>query len=524
MKLLIVDDEALTREGLIASIPWESLGISRVLQADDGVNGLKTALQERPQLILCDVRMPRMDGIHMVEQLQEQLPDTVVIFMSGYSDKEYLKAAIKLNAVSYVEKPLNPEEISEAILEGAARYQKKQKSLRGETFVQLETSARLAMQLTFPYAKQAEAIQQLLLSLSLTGIRNSHFTTYIVRILKNELPDTEQKRAIFQSFVRFLEVRHLSALHVEKHQIYFIFHIYGAARPLSDERKAISSFLRESVSCFGSCFISHGETVHGISNVYRSFETAVLLMQSCYFFDRNEVLTPEILSTVIIRPDIRDFLSTDYTSVLSDAMLAGQKDSCMTVADSLYRFFYQNTQVLFDQARDLYYKLFNAIHDVRRRMQLPDEYQHDSGHMTIISYVEQFYTFLELHQALEQKISAYFEENAQEREENSTVFLIKDYISRHYQSENLSVKEISEHVYLSASYVCTLFKSETNQTLNQYITEYRIEKAKKLMQDPRNKISDISSKVGYSDGNYFGKSFKKMVGLSPSEYRDKVMK
>ncbi|MDD3659301.1 MAG: helix-turn-helix transcriptional regulator, partial [Lachnospiraceae bacterium] len=74
---------------------------------------------------------------------------------------------------------------------------------------------------------------------------------------------------------------------------------------------------------------------------------------------------------------------------------------------------------------------------------------------------------------------------------------------------------------LSSSYVCTLFKSETGQTLNQYLTDYRIEKAKKLLQDPRYKITDISEKVGYTDGNYFGKTFKRTVGLSPSEYREK---
>ena len=91
-------------------------------------------------------------------------------------------------------------------------------------------------------------------------------------------------------------------------------------------------------------------------------------------------------------------------------------------------------------------------------------------------------------------------------------------------NDTLSVKDISEHVYLSTSYVCTLFKTETHQTLNQYITEYRMEKAKQLLSDPRYKITDISSKVGYSDGNYFSKSFKKIVGLSPSEYREKVLK
>ena len=71
MKLLIVDDEELTRTGLISSIDWDSLGITEILQADDGVNGLEMARLHKPEIILCDVRMPRMTGIAMLERLEK---------------------------------------------------------------------------------------------------------------------------------------------------------------------------------------------------------------------------------------------------------------------------------------------------------------------------------------------------------------------------------------------------------------------------------------------------------------------
>ena len=133
MKLLIVDDEELTRTGVISSIDWKSLDIDEVLQADDGINGLEAARIHKPEIILCDVRMPRMDGITMLEKLEQLLPDTVPIFMSGYSDKEYLKAAIKLKAVNYIEKPLNPAEIREAVQEASEVYRQKLRTHRGET-------------------------------------------------------------------------------------------------------------------------------------------------------------------------------------------------------------------------------------------------------------------------------------------------------------------------------------------------------------------------------------------------------
>ena len=147
MKLLIVDDEELTRTGLISSIDWDSLGITEILQADDGVNGLDMARLYKPEIILCDVRMPRMTGIAMLERLEKFLPDSIPIFMSGYSDKEYLKAAIKLKAINYIEKPLHPEEVQAAVLEAQTLYKQKLRSHRGEAIHSQEIATRLAQQL-----------------------------------------------------------------------------------------------------------------------------------------------------------------------------------------------------------------------------------------------------------------------------------------------------------------------------------------------------------------------------------------
>ena len=107
MKVLIVDDEKLTREGLRDKIDWTGLGFTDVRCADDGLHGLEIGRQFRPDVILTDVRMPKLNGIQMSEQIQQLCPESSIIIMSGYSDKEYLKAAIRLRAVSYVEKPIS---------------------------------------------------------------------------------------------------------------------------------------------------------------------------------------------------------------------------------------------------------------------------------------------------------------------------------------------------------------------------------------------------------------------------------
>lgn len=123
MKLLIVDDEKLTREGIRDSIARLSLPFDSILLADDGVHGLETAVSEQPDIVLTDVRMPRMTGVEMAEAILEKNPDTAIIFMSAYSDKEYLKAAIKLKAVRYVEKPLSLSELDDALAEALLNCQ-----------------------------------------------------------------------------------------------------------------------------------------------------------------------------------------------------------------------------------------------------------------------------------------------------------------------------------------------------------------------------------------------------------------
>ena len=115
MKLLIVDDEKLTREGIIASINFDELGISEIYEANDGIAGLEKAKTCPPDIVLCDIRMPRMNGIDMLDAITAIDPDIPFIMMSGYYDKEYLKAAIRLKAINYIEKPIVPAEMEDAL-------------------------------------------------------------------------------------------------------------------------------------------------------------------------------------------------------------------------------------------------------------------------------------------------------------------------------------------------------------------------------------------------------------------------
>lgn len=132
-------------------------------------------------------------------------------------------------------------------------------------------------------------------------------------------------------------------------------------------------------------------------------------------------------------------------------------------------------------------------------------------------------TLRELAELLRSKSDEYNKLINTKKPESPVIVSIRDFIHKNISRENLSVKEIGEYVHLTSTYVCTIFRNETGTTLNQYITKVRMEQAKKLLLETTLSIADISARVGYSDGNYFGKSFKKYSGKTPSEYREKVM-
>lgn len=100
---------------------------------------------------------------------------------------------------------------------------------------------------------------------------------------------------------------------------------------------------------------------------------------------------------------------------------------------------------------------------------------------------------------------------------------VQRYIEENY-SHKLGLKEIAEKMYISPNYLCNLFKCNTGCTVTEYISEYRIARAKELLQDVRYRINDVAKLVGFSDSQYFSSTFKHSTGMTPTEYRNRRCK
>ena len=132
MKLLIVDDDIYTREGLAETIPWNLYGIDDVMQAENGKEALHTVSWYLPDLIITDIRMPQKNGIDFCREAIRLVPDCKIIFITGYMQTEYLKDAIDLSAVAFIEKPIQPEAVMEAL--GTHPAEKGKRSISEESF------------------------------------------------------------------------------------------------------------------------------------------------------------------------------------------------------------------------------------------------------------------------------------------------------------------------------------------------------------------------------------------------------
>lgn len=515
MKLLIVDDEKLTREGLSKSCNWKSLGINNIYEADDGINGLDNVKKYQPDILLTDVRMPRMDGIELAEKVQKLLPNCCIIFMSGYSDKKYLKAAIKLKAINYIEKPINSQEVKETIMEAIKNINMQKLNKHSIDIQKNEIISNLVHNLNYSnsksnctkYMKQFE-------NLGLHVTYNTYFNSVLFKIIRAN--EGFNLKYIENYLVKYLNVnsKKIHQIHTLKQNDFFIFHLFYNIDTSFSHIQNILNQLALELSKLCTFFICIGKRVKGINKIYESYNSAVILLQNSFFHDMNRVLTYVnndcSVSTI---PD-------DIESRLSVSLNNKDEESTKLLLNDIYLKLKGNRKILPNIAKEFYYKLFLKLEEAGLNIHEAVTDFHKENHSTL-NTIMNCETLNELHHLLMNVVHKFFQESNNNSEENLTIVYIKEYISKNYKDNRLSIKSISDFIRLSPSYVCTIFKNETYKTLNQYITEYRIEKAKNLLLDPRNKITDISFQVGYTDGNYFSKSFKKLVGSSPTEFREK---
>ena len=123
IKVIVVDDERFVRMGIVGETDWASLGCEVVGEAENGLDALELVHKKNPDLMICDIRMPKMNGLEMLKKLREEKNPVQVIFLTAYSEFSYAREALKLYAFDYLLKPFEDGELESAILRAKERIE-----------------------------------------------------------------------------------------------------------------------------------------------------------------------------------------------------------------------------------------------------------------------------------------------------------------------------------------------------------------------------------------------------------------
>lgn len=509
INLLIVDDEIFTREGLLEMLPLNQLGINETRQAFDGIDALNVAKDFEPNILLTDVRMPRMNGIELAFEIRKLYPECSIIFMSGYSDKEYLKSAIALKAITYVEKPIELDELEDAI-KSAISENSKSKTLKDSI------ENKIALEMSNEYNKST--IENIVNSCVSKEIQEELYKSFFVTVLlKIQTPIKNNKEKLIRTLKGFCSLYLFNNFISIKDENEIILHLF-----FSNNDK---NYMDITSSLFNSLFISIGEYLATHTNYYicvgkivseikeipMSYESACIMSNHTFFYDYNSIILP--LSNITDSYILNENIYSEFDVYLSKE----DNQNLILIIKNLTSEIRKFTGTKASYVRDIYYRLFLKIFDfsIDRNIAIDDYINSNYVFDQILKCSNIFI----LEKFLIDKINEFFIVLKDKTAKSNPVLSVLDYIHNNYSDSNLCLEQISKNTFLTPAYICVIFKDFTSTTVNKYINEYRIEKAKLFLKDSNISMSDIATKVGYSDGNYFSKIFRKATSYTPSEYR-----
>lgn len=544
LRLFVVDDEPDTREGLRYYFDWAKYGVEVIGEADDGSTALEPILKEKPDIVLSDVRMPDMDGIEMVKRIRQFSEDVKIIFVSGYDDVGYIKSALKVDAVDYILKPVDLKELGEVIekVVKIINEERDAKSLIQEMNTKLLQSMpslreKFFMTLVRDGVNGEKEIDKRIEFLGLELPSNDEYCTLVISIddkaaVFDILPEKDKQLTSFSVINICEELIHKSikgyafenrpgeyvcilrmgchkdeddVCYEDKENLYSL---------ISDIKDSLLRYLKIRVT------IGVGLTVLGLKNIWKSYSKAYDNANQKLFLGKNMIISMDSLE---IEEDHFDKFDFSNAQQLANLLKSSDEEKIKSTVNDIFKNLarYKHTNMKYCLNICLQLILIASRQLMELQMNMDDVKLSDNEVWEQLFKLETLEDMKTLIINYFLGVSRYIVEKRNKKSRN-IIETIKEVIHKKY-SENISVNEIAREVYLSTTYLCMVFKQETGETVNDYITKVRIEKAKELLKDPKNKLYDVCYGIGYTEPGYFSKVFKKHTGLSPTEYREKLI-
>lgn len=525
LKVLIADDEELVRQLIKRLVDWQSLELEIVAEAENGYQAYDLLVEYVPDIAIVDIRMPGFDGLMLIRKTRELNLNIHFMLISGYKQFEYAHEALTLGVQDYILKPIRREELTQNLIHirdsilaaneiqetharlcSAAEFSSSK--LRSHFFKDIVLYQADSSDFTIPQINQeygfrfSEGVFQFLLCKENGGYRQTNTIKYDKSRLSEMFKDA------------------LAALCYDIECCYFNHRLYYLLNYSPEYAIAIRTAIKEifrsipSTLSLQSCqafTLAFGISVTQISVLSQALSSAQSSLDRRFFLGGGQLLSPVTASPAITLADLINESDERKFSELFD--LGDSENMKKWILTVLSRAFVHEEApsllvALSCRLVDMFFG--NATKSHRQSDRLDDL---KAGVYQSIARAD---NRNDLAAILSSMVDDWYEINSATG--NVYVRFAKEYIKENYQS-NIRLSEIAQAESINPAYLSRIFSEETGETFSDYLIRYRIQIAKELLHNITINVSEVAERVGYNDVKHFSSSFKKIVGISPKDYR-----
>ncbi len=522
-KVLLVDDEPEVIEAVIRKMKWEILGFEVSGYAQNGEEALEMAEANVPDIVMTDIKMPFMDGLELSKRLKERYDGIKIIIFSGFDEFEYAREAIKLEVEEYILKPIKLDELTVIFqkMKGVLDRERdekmnlhKLKEYYQKSLPMLQDQFYIGLLEGRMDKEQIESFRrdyQIALS--------SPF--YTVSVIQFQMAAGSMEKELMQFSMKRLADESLEGLYSFKGFLYFNQVVYitmledkEQMKEFTDTMDRICKTAHRILKMNATAGIGSAcESLDALCNSYAEAKNAV-------FYGKGKGGCQAVYIGYIEPANVNnmDWSDKEIASIIREIRVGDKK----SLEEGVDRFIdcLKEAQASVIQFKIILMELATELY------KMTGSYQIDAGEifgegMDIYRVVNSFNTMDAIRQWLLDSCFMIRRSVSRERKNSAKILVDKAvaYLEENYGDSSLSVEKACGAMNVSAAYFCTIFKKETGKTFLNYLTDLRMEKAIRLLEETEEKSYVISGKVGYAEANYFSYVFKKKYGMAPSKYR-----
>lgn len=521
MNVLLVDDETITIRMLQALINWEELDLHVIGSASDGREAYEIIKESKPDIVICDIKMPEMDGLELLRKIMSIRPETKVIMMSAYADFSYVKEAIKYGSCDYILKPVDEMELVQTLRRMISEIQGERAYKR----VIASSEKQLDQISIYHFMRTGHGREKAKMALENNRLRLKKYALFMLQEDNGtideyndannlEMSQEGYRLAVMENILMELQIQSMVFSLEEAVWTVILDDIYSVRREKIAE--AICQKWREKTdSKISVCFSCVGEDFSELPDLYKEINSLSKYrfyigeeMILGYGYNCNKTELNEVRNIGIMREI--EMLVNNY-----------DKEQLISIVDEI---FVLSPQYNFNEVGFVCEICYHILFLLRKQMN-----GQENAYQELCSITYEQLTALPSLKALKEKmlqiIELAFEQLkvSEVKKYSKVVRESIEYMEAHYD-RNISLEEICTKIAISKNYFCYLFKRETGMNLWNYLTIIRLEQGKQLLEQTDLKSYEIALQVGYDNPSYFSKLFKKYEGMTPNEYRKKISK